>query len=122
MKVTSSLKFPFLKNLKIIFLAFVICRFSADRRIFLVGYGVYGSIHGPAEYDAIIELIHTASGKVIATNSTSFSCDGSDYTYRLMFKEPVEILPNTIYTASAKFDVRMIILLFNIILLLLLIY
>ncbi|XP_033230068.1 BTB/POZ domain-containing protein 1-like [Belonocnema kinseyi] len=79
-------------------------RFSADRRIFLVGYGVYGSIHGPAEYDAVIELIHTASGKVIATNSTSFSCDGSNYTYRLMFKEPVEILPNTIYTASAKFE------------------
>ncbi|XP_046416603.1 BTB/POZ domain-containing protein 1-like isoform X2 [Neodiprion virginianus] len=78
-------------------------RFSVDRRIFLVGYGVYGSIHGPAEYDVKIELIHTASTKVIATNHTSFSCDGSRYTYRLMFKEPAEILPNTIYTASAMF-------------------
>ncbi|XP_006564133.1 BTB/POZ domain-containing protein 1 isoform X1 [Apis mellifera] len=78
-------------------------RFSVDRRIFLIGYGVYGSIHGPAIYEVLIELIHTASGKVIATNSTNFSCDGSKYTYRLMFKELAEILPNTIYTASATF-------------------
>ncbi|XP_011310799.1 BTB/POZ domain-containing protein 1-like [Fopius arisanus] len=78
-------------------------RFCTDRRIFLVGYGVYGSVHGPAEYEVLIELIHTASGTVIATNSTNFSCDGSSYTYRLMFKEPIEIIPNTIYTASAIF-------------------
>lgn len=78
-------------------------RFSVDRRIFLVGYGVYGSMHGPAIYEVSIELIHTASGKVIATNATSFSCDGSKYTYRLTFKELAEILPNTIYTASATF-------------------
>ncbi|XP_031838768.1 BTB/POZ domain-containing protein 1 isoform X1 [Nomia melanderi] len=78
-------------------------RFSVDRRIFLIGYGVYGSMHGPAIYEVLIELIHTASGKVIATNSTSFSCDDSKYTYRLMFKELAEILPNTIYTASATF-------------------
>ncbi|KAK0161286.1 hypothetical protein PV327_009773 [Microctonus hyperodae] len=79
-------------------------RFSVDRRIFLVGYGVYGSVHGPAEYEVLIELSHTASGKIIATNATSFSCDGSSYTYRLMFKEPVEIIANTIYTASATFE------------------
>jgi BTB/POZ domain-containing protein 1/2 len=86
-----------------------------DARIFLVGYGVYGSVYGPAEYGVVIELIHTASGKVIAKNSTSFSCDGSNYTYRLIFKEPVEILPNTIYTASATFKVRTFLLhtLFN---------
>ncbi|XP_076622886.1 BTB/POZ domain-containing protein 1 [Colletes latitarsis] len=79
-------------------------RFSVDRRIFLIGYGVYGSMHDPAIYEVLIELIHTASGKVIATNSTSFSCDGSKYTYRLMFEELTEILPKTIYTASATFN------------------
>lgn len=79
--------------------------FSVDRRIFLIGYGVYGSAYGPAEYEVLIELIHTASGKIIATNATSFSCDGSNYTYRLTFKEPAEIIANTIYTASAKFKV-----------------
>lgn len=78
-------------------------RFVVDRRIFLIGYGVYGSMQGPAIYEVLIELIHTASGEVIASNSTSFSCDGSKYTYRLMFKELAEILPNTIYTASATF-------------------
>ncbi|XP_072746625.1 BTB/POZ domain-containing protein 1 [Anoplolepis gracilipes] len=78
-------------------------RFSVDRRIFLIGYGVYGSTQEPAIYEVSVELIHTASGKVIATNATSFSCDGSKYTYRLMFKELAEILPNTIYTASATF-------------------
>lgn len=78
-----------------------------DRKIYLVGYGVYGSVFGAAEYDVVIELIHTASGKVIAKNATSFSCDGSNYTYRLVFKEPVEILPNTNYTASATFEVSL---------------
>ncbi|XP_043495640.1 BTB/POZ domain-containing protein 1-like isoform X1 [Polistes fuscatus] len=78
-------------------------RFSVDRRIFLIGYGVYGSMHGSAIYEVLVELIHTASGKVIASNSTTFSCDGSKYTYRLMFKDLAEILPNTIYTASATF-------------------
>lgn len=80
-------------------------RFSVDRRIFLIGYGVYGSMQGSAIYEVLIELIHTASGKVIASNSSSFSSDGSKYTYRLMFKELAEILPNTIYTASATFKV-----------------
>jgi len=84
---------------------FNFCRFSVDRRIFLIGYGVYGSTQEPAIYEVTVELIHTASGKVIATNATSFSCDGSKYTYRLMFKELAEILPNTIYTASATFKV-----------------
>lgn len=80
-------------------------RFSVDRRIFLIGYGVYGSMQKPATYETSVELIHTASGKVIATNATSLSCDGSKYTYRLMFKELAEILPNTIYTASTTFKV-----------------
>lgn len=84
------------------------CSFSVDRRIFLLGYGVYGSTQEPAIYEVTVELIHTASGKVIATNATSFSCDGSKYTYRLMFKELAEILPNTIYTASATFKVVML--------------
>lgn len=76
-----------------------------DKKIFLVGYGVYGSYYKAAEYEVLIELIHTASSKVIAKNATGFNSDGSNYTYRLIFKEPVEILPNTIYTASSTFSV-----------------
>ncbi|KDR10233.1 BTB/POZ domain-containing protein 1-like isoform X2 [Zootermopsis nevadensis] len=76
-------------------------RFLVDRRIFVVGFGLYGSIHGPTEYHVNLQVIHTSSGKVCGSNNTSFSCDGSNYTFRVMFKEPVEIHPNTSYTASA---------------------
>lgn len=34
-------------------------------------------------------------------NDTGFSCDGSAGTFRVMFKEPVEVLPNVNYTACA---------------------
>ncbi|XP_066939650.1 BTB/POZ domain-containing protein 1-like isoform X2 [Macrobrachium rosenbergii] len=38
-------------------------RFIVDRRIFVVGFGMYGSIHGPSEYEITIQIIHTATGK-----------------------------------------------------------
>lgn len=38
-------------------------------------------------------------------NDTSFQCDGTNSTFRVMFKEPVEILPNTSYTACATLKV-----------------
>ncbi|KAG8265956.1 BTB/POZ domain-containing protein 1 [Homalodisca vitripennis] len=53
------------------------------------------------DYDVTLQVIHTASGNVCGLNSTSFSCDGNSYTFRVMFKEPVEIVPNTSYTACA---------------------
>ena len=31
-------------------------RFIVDRRIFVVGFGLYGSIHGPSEYDVTIQV------------------------------------------------------------------
>lgn len=76
-------------------------RFLVDRRLFVVGFGLYGSIHGPTDYDVNIQIIHTGTGKIFGTNDTSFSCDGSNSTFRVMFKEPIEIAPNTNYTASA---------------------
>ncbi|XP_046386661.1 BTB/POZ domain-containing protein 1-like isoform X2 [Ischnura elegans] len=76
-------------------------RFVVDRRIFVVGFGLYGSIHGPSEFDVNIQVIHSASGEIHGSNNTSFCSDGSSHTFRVMFKEPVEITPNTSYTASA---------------------
>lgn len=84
--------------------ALIIHRFRVDKCIFLLGYGVYGGMQ-PSIYEVTMELIHTSSGKVVATNTTSFTCDGSKYTYRLMFKELAEVLPNTTYTASVFFKV-----------------
>ena len=39
-------------------------RFIVDRRIFVVGFGMYGSIHGPSEYEVTIQIVHTGTGKV----------------------------------------------------------
>ena len=41
----------------------------------------------------------------MGANDTSFQCDGSNSTFRVMFKEPVEILPNTSYTACSTLKV-----------------
>ncbi|KAJ8270062.1 hypothetical protein GJAV_G00109920 [Gymnothorax javanicus] len=76
-------------------------RFLVNRRIFVVGFGLYGSIHGPTDYQVNIQIIHTDSNTVLGQNDTGFSCDGSANTFRVMFKEPVEILPNVNYTACA---------------------
>lgn len=76
-------------------------RFVVDRRIFVIGFGLYGSIHGPSTYECKIELIQTGTGKILASNDTQFSCDGSSSTSRVAFKMPVEICANTNYTACA---------------------
>lgn len=76
-------------------------RFVVDRRIFVIGFGLYGSIHGSNEYDVTIQIIHTGTGKVIGSNETGFTCDGSNSTFRVLFREPMEIFPNTSYTACA---------------------
>lgn len=104
----------------------------------MVGFGLYGSIHGPTDYQVNIQvwtrtlsemfmlcpvhvlgmlynlfclfslsmqIIHTDSNTVLGQNDTGFSCDGSANTFRVMFKEPVEILPNVNYTACATLKV-----------------
>ncbi|XP_070542420.1 BTB/POZ domain-containing protein 2-like [Ptychodera flava] len=76
-------------------------RFSVNRRIFVVGFGLFGSIHGPADYQVNIQIIHVDSTNVLGQNDTGFSSDGSDSTFRVMFKEPVEICPNVNYIACA---------------------
>ncbi|XP_013142822.1 PREDICTED: BTB/POZ domain-containing protein 2-like [Papilio polytes] len=77
-------------------------RFTVNQRIFVVGFGLYGSYFGPTEYEVHLQIIHLATKKVCGSNTTTFCCDGTDDTFRAMFKEPVEILPNTSYIASAK--------------------
>lgn len=76
-------------------------RFMVDRKIYVVGFGLYGSIHGPSDYTVNIQIIHTGTGKLLGTNDTSFSCDGSSSTFRVMFKTPIEIIAGNNYTACA---------------------
>ena len=78
-----------------------------DRRIYVVGFGLYGSIHGPCEYQATIQIIHTGSERLLGSSEVSFTSDGSNSTFRVMFKEPIEIQPNTNYTASATLKVSL---------------
>ncbi|RZF34839.1 hypothetical protein LSTR_LSTR012688 [Laodelphax striatellus] len=75
--------------------------FTTDRRIYVVGFGLYGSVHGPTEYGVVVQVLKASTGKVCASHATSFVCDGSKATFRAMFEEPVEIMPNTSYIASA---------------------
>ena len=76
-------------------------RFTCNRRIFVVGFGLYGSMYGPSDYQVTIQIIATDTNKICGHNDTAFSSDGSDSTFRVMFKEPVEILSGVSYTACA---------------------
>lgn len=75
-------------------------RFMVNRKIFIVGFGLYGSIHGATEYAVNMQITHTDSSRIVGQNETSFPCDGTNATFRVMFKEPVEIYPNMNYTAA----------------------
>ena len=102
-------------------------RFMVNRKIFIVGFGLYGSIHGATEYAVNMQvgakflgdsfsiavtgnkknslyissqITHTDSSRIVGQNETSFPCDGTNTTFRVMFKEPVEIYPNMNYTAA----------------------
>ncbi|XP_018539159.1 BTB/POZ domain-containing protein 1 isoform X2 [Lates calcarifer] len=76
-------------------------RFNVNRRISIVGFGLYGSIHGPTDYQVNIKIIESDKRITLGQNDTGFSCDGTASTFRVMFKEPVEILPSVSYTACA---------------------
>ncbi|CAJ0569758.1 unnamed protein product, partial [Mesorhabditis spiculigera] len=76
-------------------------KFTVDKKIYVVGFGLYGSIHGPHEYQATIQIHHCGTGKLLAHNDTTFQCDGSQNTFRVSFLKPVEIIPSITYTASA---------------------
>ncbi|KAG2470844.1 BTB/POZ domain-containing protein 1-like isoform X2 [Polypterus senegalus] len=76
-------------------------RFTVTKKIFIVGFGLYGSIHGPTDYQVNIQIIESDKNQTLGQNDTGFSCDGTANTFRVMFKEPIEILPNISYTACA---------------------
>ncbi|KAM7541215.1 hypothetical protein Aperf_G00000028334 [Anoplocephala perfoliata] len=76
-------------------------RFKVDRKIHLVGFGLYGSIHGECEYEASIELVHPETGDVLGSNVVTYLSDGSPNTCRVAFKEPITLTPHVNYLASA---------------------
>ncbi|KAM4595203.1 BTB/POZ domain-containing protein 3a [Fundulus diaphanus] len=77
-------------------------QFAADRRVFVAGFGLYGSSCGSAEYGARIEL--KRQGVAVAQRVVKFFSDGSSSTFAVWFDYPVQIEPDTFYTASAVLD------------------
>ena len=53
-----------------------------------------------------IQISNTLTNTVLGHHSDSFLSDGSKSTFKIMFKEPIEILPDLLYTASATLRVR----------------
>ncbi|CBY24108.1 unnamed protein product [Oikopleura dioica] len=81
-------------------------RFTVSRKIYVVGLGLYGSIHSgtSTEYRVMMQIIHSETNNICGQNETSFSPDGTPKSFRVMFKEPIEIKPNQFYTASATLN------------------
>ncbi|GIY15330.1 hypothetical protein CEXT_813161 [Caerostris extrusa] len=77
-------------------------QFSVDKRIFIVGFGLYGSSNGAADYTVKIEL--KRMGKVLAENKTNFYSDGSSNTFHVYFEHPILVEADTYYTASTVLD------------------
>ncbi|XP_076318318.1 BTB/POZ domain-containing protein 6-B-like isoform X2 [Tachypleus tridentatus] len=77
-------------------------QFCVDKRIFIVGFGLYGSSNGASDYTAKIEL--KRMGKVLAENNTKFFSDGSSNTFHVYFQHPIQIESDTFYTASVILD------------------
>lgn len=60
---------------------------SINKSIFVVGFGLCGSVHGAADYPVNIQVVHMDS--TMDQNDLGFSCDGSTSTFWIMFKKPV---------------------------------
>ena len=60
-----------------------------------------GSVHGPAEYSVVMEIILSSNQRVLVKHETTFASDGTESIFRVMFKKPVEIQPGIHYTVSA---------------------
>lgn len=77
-------------------------QFAVDRRVFVAGFGLYGSSCGSTEYQAKIEL--KRQGATMGMAVVKYFSDGSSETFPVFFDHPVQIEPDTFYTASVVLD------------------
>lgn len=77
-------------------------QFAADRRVFIAGFGLYGSSNGAMEYQVKVEL--KKDGVTLGQIFSRLFSDGSSNTFPVMFENPIQIEPDTFYTASAILD------------------
>ncbi|XP_077426149.1 BTB/POZ domain-containing protein 3-like [Vanacampus margaritifer] len=77
-------------------------QFAVDKRVFVAGFGLYGSSCGSAEYGAKMEL--KRQGAAVAQRVIKYFSDGSSSTFAVWFEHPVQIEPDAFYTASVVLD------------------
>ncbi|XP_014666839.1 PREDICTED: BTB/POZ domain-containing protein 6-B-like [Priapulus caudatus] len=77
-------------------------QFAVDARVFVAGFGLYGSSNGSAAYTVRLEL--KRAGGMLAENSTHFFSDGSSNPFAVYLDHPVQIEPDQFYTASVVLD------------------
>lgn len=77
-------------------------QFAVDKQIFLVGFSLYGSSNGAADYKVRMEL--KRFNTIIAETHTKFFSDGSSNTFRLFFQNPIQVEADSYYTLSAMVD------------------
>lgn len=79
-------------------------QFCVDKRIFIVGFGLFGSSNGSSDYTAKIELKASHGGRSLASNTCKFFSDGSSNTFQVFFNQPVQVEADQFYTASVVLD------------------
>jgi hypothetical protein len=52
-------------------------RFTVSTRIFVSGFGLYGSVYEKCEYQVYIQLYHHTTNNIIGNNTTTFTSDGT---------------------------------------------
>lgn len=72
--------------------------FMVNRKIFLTGLGLYGSIHPGGKYLANLQIIHPDYHTVLGSKDVAYTSDGATTTIKISFKEPIEISPNISHT------------------------
>ena len=78
-------------------------QFCVDKRVYIMGFGLYGSSNGSSDYTAKIEL-KQSFGRTLAENTSKFFSDGSSNTFQVFFEHPIQVEPDQYYTASVTLD------------------
>ena len=75
--------------------------FMVNRKIFLTGLGLYGSIHPGGKYLANLQVINSHYHTMLGSKDVTYSSDGATSTVKITFKEPIEICANISHTICA---------------------
>ena len=75
--------------------------FIVNRKIYLTGVGLYGSIYPGGKYIANLQVIDSEYHAVLGSKDAAYTSNGATSTIKVSFKEPIEICANISYTICA---------------------